>query len=69
MSRVAALTGCLVLLLCPRAQAYVDPVSSQTGFNILSLLFIVGSAAFIFLKNQCVRLCKGLWRLFGRVFR
>ena len=51
------------------AHAYVDPVSGRTAFHVLSILFILGSAAFVFLKNQVVRLFRKIAELLGRILR
>jgi hypothetical protein len=63
------LASFLLLLISDPAQAYVDPATSRVVSHLISGMFIVISAAFIFLKSQVVRLLKSIRHILGRLLR
>lgn len=57
----------ILVLLGDQAHAYVDPSTSRVVLHVISGVFIVVSASFIFLRNQFVMLFESLRRLLGRL--
>jgi hypothetical protein len=57
----------LLLLLCGDAHAYVDPTTHSTLLQVLSAIFILVSAGYVFLKNQIARMYRSLSSLFRRL--
>ncbi len=66
ITRSIASSFLLLVLLCGEAHAYVDPTTNNALLQILSGVFIVLSAGYVFLRNQLLRLFRALSRLFRR---
>jgi hypothetical protein len=56
-----------LILLCGDAHAYVDPTTHSTLIQVLSAIFILVSAGYVFLKNQIARIFRSLSRLLRRL--
>lgn len=70
MAKGIILGSFLILVLhSDPAHAYVDPTSSRVALHVISGVFIVVSASFIFLKNQFIKLFEWLRHLMGRLLR
>lgn len=67
MRKLYACPFLFLILLCVDAHAYVDPTTHSTFVQVLSGIFILVAAGYVFLKNQVVRVYRNLSRLLRRL--
>lgn len=65
--KIFAFPFLFLTLLWGDAHAYVDPTTRSTLIQVLSAIFILVSAGYVFLRNQIARIFRGLSRLLRRL--